>query len=1293
MMNTPGYIRAARRGALAMALPLAVAGTILAPQTLVAQTPAPPSAAQHAAPATAAKAVKTGPTTVELRQADGRLLTLDFYGPNIVRLFRDDKGGPVRNPEATPPADILVPSARRSAPGLSVTETGTLTTVATERIALSFDNRTGVMTLTDKRTGKAVTATADTVKFEKNGVTLALTAAPGEHFYGGGVQNGRFSHKGKAIAIENTNNWVDGGVASPTPFYWSTAGYGVMWHTFKPGRYDFGATEPGKVLLSHSEDYLDVFLMVDSEPAELLNDFYQLTGNPVLLPKFGFYEGHLNAYNRDYWTEDKDGIPYEDGKRYKESQKDNGGVKESLNGEKGNYQFSARAAVDRYAAADMPLGWFLPNDGYGAGYGQDSTLDGNIQNLKAFGDYARSKGVQVGLWTQSDLHPKEGIEPLLQRDIVKEVRDAGVRVLKTDVAWVGAGYSFGLNGVTDVGETLPRYGAKARPFIISLDGWAGTQRYAGIWSGDQTGGDWEYIRFHIPTFIGSGLSGQPNITSDVDGIFGGRNVPVNVREYQWKTFTPMELNMDGWGSNPKYPQALGEPATSINRNYLKLKSELMPYTYTIARQAVDGKPMVRAMMLESKDPDAYTLGEETRYQYMYGPSFLVAPVYKDTHADKDGNDIRDGIYLPAGRWVDYYTGDTYEGGRVINNFDAPLWKLPLFVKDDAIIPMANPSNNPSQIRAGLRAYEIYAAKGCTFVEYDDDGETTDYLNGKCVRTPVTTAVKGKTLTVTVSPTTGTFTGFEPEKETELRVNVSAKPKKVSAKVGGKSVRLSEAATLTDFENGENVYYYNARPNLNRFSTAGTPAADFEVAKNPQLLVKTAKADVTAKGVEVTVSGFAFDTPDRQRTHTGSLAAPAARITDEGTGTFSLTPSWDKAANADYYEIEHQGTLYSTLREGAFAIDGLQPETAYTLKVRAVNKDGQSPWTELTAITKANPLEWAVKDIRATATCEDQPGTPVTKLFDFDEKSQWHTKWGKGEAVPFDLTADLRSVNKLDRLEYMPREDAGNGTLLAGTVQYSADRQQWSEPAPFAWTQDGTAKTFAFEGGPEARYVRLHVDKAVGNFASGRELYVFRKEGTEGFLQGDINHDKRIDENDLTSYMNYTGLRSGDSDFDYVKSGDINGNGLIDAYDISCVTTELDGGVYPSSDKVAGSLVLTPDKTAFAAGDTLRVTVSGKGLHAVNGLSFALPYSTDLLEYAGTELIGMKDMVNLTYDRLHTDGTKELLPTFVNRGNNFLLDEGDGKLFVIKFRAKKAGKYTLRHKDGILVDRNLGTATF
>ena len=1307
MKNSKQQKRSALRAPLAMALPLAIAGLTVSPAGLHALPLASGLvdnatyfAASVAASTTSAQnpiksAAKINPTTVELTYADGKQLTIDFYGDNIFRLFRDDNGGVVRDPQATPAAKILVDDARRAPMAVDLRQNDKAITVATQRISVSFDKQTGLMNVINTQSGETVVESLLPVSFDKTSTTLTFKARTGEYFYGGGVQNGRFSHKGKSIAIENTNNWVDGGVASPTPFFWSTKGYGLLWDTFKPGRYDFGATEEDKVILSHQEDYLDAFIMVDQQPVDLLNDFYQLTGNPVLLPKFGFYEGHLNAYNRDYWTPAENGFMlYEDGKRYNESQKDNGGVKESLNGEKNNYQFSARAAIDRYINNDMPLGWFLPNDGYGAGYGQTSSLDGNIQNLKEFGDYARSKGIEIGLWTQSDLHPKEGIEPLLQRDIVKEVRDAGVRVLKTDVAWVGYGYSFGLNGVADVAQVMPYYGSNARPFIISLDGWAGTQRYAGIWSGDQTGGDWEYIRFHIPTFIGSGLSGQPNITSDVDGIFGGKNVPVNVREFQWKTFTPMELNMDGWGANPKYPEVLGEPATSINRSYLKLKSELLPYTYTIARQAVDGKPMIRAMFLDY--PNDYTLGTATEYQFMYGPSFLVAPIYKDTKADKEGNDIRNGIYLPEGRWVDYYNGDVYEGGRIINNYDAPLWKLPVFVKADAIIPMANPNNNPSQIRDDYRAYEIYSTADGTngFSQYDDDGQTQAYLSGQCARTEISTSANGKgRLLVTINPTYGTYQGFQPQKETELRINVSQQPKGVSAKVGKKSVKLTAVSSLADFEKGINVYFYNATPNLNRFSTPGSEAAKKVISKNPQLLVKLSKTDISANLVEVKVDGFEFSPADRLRTHTGALAAPKVSFSNDGIGVFSLTPSWKNAENADFYEVEYNGMLYSTIRQGEFTIDGLQPETDYAFKVRAVNKDGYSDWTPVSATTKSNPLEFAIHGIKAQNSAEDQPGQGVDKLFDFDEKSPWHTKWGKGEGVPADVTIDLRSVNKLDRLEYIPREDAGNGTLLEGTFSVSTDRQTWSQPVSFQWAQTKDHKTFQFAGNPEARYVKMHISKAVGNFASGSQMYIFKVAGSESFFQGDINHDKRIDENDLTSYMNYTGLRKGDSDFDYVSAGDINKNGLIDAYDISCVTTELDGGVRNSNDKVSGALILTPNKKTFAAGDMVEVTVSGKALHYVNALSFALPYNTNELEYVGTELLGMKDMVNLTYDRLHTNGQKELFPTFVNRGNNFLLDEGDHNLFVIKFRAKKAGKFTLKAKDGMLVDRNLGTVNF
>lgn len=1236
-------------------------------------------------------AVKINPTTVEVAFGDERM-TLDFYGDNIFRMFQDNTGGVIRDPEARPEARILVENPRRKVSALDVEDKADAVVVSTPRIEVAVDKATRLMRVTDRESGRTVVEQVSPVEFGDGRVTVVLGEEPQEYFYGGGVQNGRFSHKGKIIAIENQNSWTDGGVASPAPFYWSTKGYGVMWYTFRKGAYDFGATETGRVSLSHDTDYLDLFIMVDPTPVALLNDYYQLTGNPVLLPKFGFYQGHLNAYNRDYWTEDEKGILFEDGKRYKESQRDNGGVKESLNGEKDNYQFSARAVIDRYAAYDMPLGWLLPNDGYGAGYGQEETLDGNIRNLKSLGDYARGKGVEIGLWTQSDLHPKPEVSALLQRDIVKEVRDAGVRVLKTDVAWVGAGYSFGLNGIADVAQIMPYYGGDARPFIISLDGWAGTQRYAGVWTGDQTGGEWEYIRFHIPTYIGSGLSGQPNITSDMDGIFGGRNLAVNTRDFQWKTFSPMELNMDGWGSNEKYPHALGEPATSINRWYLKLKSEIMPYAYSIAHEAVDGMPMIRAMMLEW--PNVYTLGTATRYQYMYGPWFLVAPVYQQTAADDEGNDIRDGIYLPEGEWIDYFSGEMYEGGRVINNYEAPLWKLPLFVRNGAVIPMTNPNNNVSQIDRTLRIYEIYPSGHTSFTEYDDDGTTEAYRRGEFATTSIESEAVGDRVTVTIHPSEGNFAGFECMKRTEMRINVTAEPDGVKAYVDGRRVKLRKAASAEEFAAADNAWYYEPAPDMNRFATAGSEFADVKVVKNPVLHVRLAAADVTSSEQRVVVDGFVFAPEDHMLTRHGALQTPALTTPDDNVEAYAVTPVWTAVDNADYYEIEFDSMLYSTVRSTELLFADLEAETDYTFRVRAVNADGVSDWGEQTLRTKANPLEFAITGITGTSSAAAQGGAGINRLFDFVEAGDvWHTLYNT-KAVPFELTIDLHTVNTLDRFDYLPRMDSGNGTILEGSVAYSMDRNTWTEAGGFSWKRDAETKSFTFDGHPSARYVRIRVTKAVGDYGSGREIYVFRVPGSESYIQGDVNNDGKVDGNDLTSYMNYTGLRLGDSDFEgYISRGDIDGNNLIDAYDISVAATQLEDGVQPSDEEhVAGEVILSANGRSFKAGDEVEIRVSGRGMKAVNALSFALPYDQQSYDFVGIEAVAVKGMENLTNDRLHTDGEKVLYPTFVNVGDKPAV-EGDVELFVIRLKAKGDVQFNLKARNGVLVDKSLNRVTF
>lgn len=117
-------------------------------------------------------------------------------------------------------------------------------------------------------------------------------------------------------------------VASPNPFYWSTAGYGVVRNTWKPGEYDF--TSNDSITTTHNEQRFDAYFFIDPTPVEILGDYYELTGNPAELPEYASYLGHLNCYNRDYWKEVDEGtygaVKLGD-KWYVESQSDNGGEK------------------------------------------------------------------------------------------------------------------------------------------------------------------------------------------------------------------------------------------------------------------------------------------------------------------------------------------------------------------------------------------------------------------------------------------------------------------------------------------------------------------------------------------------------------------------------------------------------------------------------------------------------------------------------------------------------------------------------------------------------------------------------------------------------------------------------------------------------------------------------------------------------------------------------------------------------------------------------------------------------
>lgn len=1185
-------------------------------------------------------------------------------------------------------------------PKPKVSEEGQSYIIATNSIALYIQKNSALMKLVDLKGGNTIWEESAPLKYKSDSTVQTLKENPSEYFFGGGTQNGRFSHKGKKIAIQNTNVWIDSGVASPNPFYWSTQGYAIMRNTFKQGSYDFGSLHPGTVTTTHSEKRFDAYYMAENNPTGLLQDYYKITGNPALYPEYSFYIGHLNCYSRDAWapaTKETSGAKLlEDGNYYKETNRSgatqSGETLETLNG---SNVFSAQSVVNGYVDNDMPLGWFLPNDGYGCGYGRENTLDGNIENLKEFSDYAEQQGIITGLWTQSQLTPDPSVAPYLQRDFKKEV-GAGVKALKTDVAWVGAGYSFGLNGIKTAYDIMGEQ--NIRPGIVTLDGWAGTQRYGGIWTGDQSGGEWEYIRFHIPTYIGTGLSGQPNIGSDWDGIFGGSALIQN-RDIQWKAFTPLVMNMDGWGKFPKKPYIFGDETDSINRMYLKLKAEMMPYTYTLAHEATNGLPMVRAMFLEY--PNEYTYSSATQYQYMYGENLLVAPIYENTNMNEKGDDVRNDIYLPDENqiWIDYFTGKQYYGGANLNNFDAPVWKLPLFVKNGAIIPMYEENNNPQPISStnekGLdktkRVIEFYPSGNTEFTVYEDDGMFLDNSNkeevhyGGSATTNITSKQMGNEAILEIAPTKGSYQGYDANRITTMVVNVSKKPSALEANIGETMISLQEVTSQEDFDKATgNVYFYNEKPNLNKYGTDGFK--EVEIITTPKMYVKLAKTDVSKNAIKLTVHGFENKQDISKNEENEHLQTPVNfKIDEENVTPSAISLFWSEVEHATSYDLEEDGIIQTNIVDTKYIHKNLSHSTTHTYRVRARNANGYSKWSEpLQGTTAVDPYRNVVKNLdikvyqkNGTILPEQSKGEALANLVDGDEATMYHSIYDSTQVVDY-IDIDLNNMYSLDKIEYLPRSNAGNGNITNLDILISIDGKNWKTvQSNIPWARDNALKIYDFVDKTTSRYVRLKINSSVGGYCSGLELRIYAEDPMKAKTPGDYTNDGKVNEDDLTFLQNYTGLKMIDSDWSYVAEAgaDINYDNIIDAYDISYVTRMLNGGTIKTG-SVSGKMLLIPDKEHVKAGEEVTYQVYGINMQNVNAFGIEIPLDIKNFEYMGVEdSIASQFMQSFSTYRTHSDGQANIYSIYANQGDQELLS-GSTLLSTIKLKAKKDTKTTI-----------------
>ena len=283
---------------------------------------------------------------------------------------------------------------------------------------------------------------------------------------------------------------------------------------------------------------------------------------------------------------------------------------------------------------------------------------------------------------------------------------------------------------------------KHRALILSRDAYLGSQRNGTmVWSSDIYP-TWDAYKRQIPTGLDFTASGMTYWTNDVggwqylpavhhpahpplldpsdarDNVGGYDDYPeLYTRWFEYGTFLPI---MRTHGSR-KYNEvwSYGKQAEPILEKYLKLRYELMPYIYSLGYNTYKtGAPFMRALFMDfPNDPKVADIGDE----YMFGPAFLVAPVTEQGATVKN-------VYLPAGTdWYDFWTNQRYPGGQIAK-VDAPIDRIPLFVRAGSIIPYGSEVESTEQEQKITRIV-IYPGTDADFTLYSDDGTTYAYEKG------------------------------------------------------------------------------------------------------------------------------------------------------------------------------------------------------------------------------------------------------------------------------------------------------------------------------------------------------------------------------------------------------------------------------------------------------------------------------------------------------------------------------------------------------------------------------------
>lgn len=323
---------------------------------------------------------------------------------------------------------------------------------------------------------------------------------------------------------------------------------------------------------------------------------------------------------------------------------------------------------------------------------------------------------------------------------------------------------------------------RGRGFILSHTGGQETEeykRYPTKWT-DDTRSDWNIekpaIEFNswVPhvafkeniamyTDPKNRTSEIPFLTNDLGGFDMGKTKQPEEELYiRWLQFSMMNPITEVF-SQPENPTAniawmYSAKADSIFRFYAHWRMQLFPYIYSYAhRSRAEGKQMI------GKIPGYL-------YQYMFGDELLVAPVYEKGETSQK-------VFLPAGNWINYWTGEQLEGGKE-HNVAAPLYQIPLFVKQGAIIPMRQYASSIEKGNSNTLFLHVYPGADGSFNLLEDDGSSNDYLKGIYASTKMKLSNSPGKLLLQIDAVNGTYSGMKSTRKWIMKIHSAKKPLQV-----------------------------------------------------------------------------------------------------------------------------------------------------------------------------------------------------------------------------------------------------------------------------------------------------------------------------------------------------------------------------------------------------------------------------------------------------------------------------------------------------------------------------------